>query len=92
MGRDDKACPACGRFFSSVLCPRCGFSGAPSGFASGCPVCGYSEPPRSGAPSAGGPGRSAMRERPIRPLPLWIWLAALAALVLAVAALAGTLA
>lgn len=33
-----------------------------------------------------------MRERPIRPLPLWIWLAALAALVLAVAALAGTLA
>lgn len=90
MGRDDKACPACGRFFSAVRCPRCGFSGASSSFVLGCPVCGYSEPPRSDAASEG--ESPATRERPARPLPLWIWLAALGALVLAVAALAGTLA
>ena len=44
VGRDERACPECGRFFSAVRCPRCGFSGSAGKFADGCPVCGYSMP------------------------------------------------
>ncbi|MDR2601552.1 MAG: zinc-ribbon domain-containing protein [Spirochaetaceae bacterium] len=35
-------CPKCGRFFSSIKCPKCGFYGAASDFSDGCPKCGYS--------------------------------------------------
>jgi uncharacterized membrane protein YvbJ len=37
-----KVCPGCGRFFSDVRCPRCGRTGQPEEFTSGCPDCGYS--------------------------------------------------
>jgi predicted RNA-binding Zn-ribbon protein involved in translation (DUF1610 family) len=39
-----KSCPHCGRFFSSVRCPVCGFSGDDGLFQTGCPLCGYSDP------------------------------------------------
>ncbi|TVR59022.1 MAG: zinc ribbon domain-containing protein [Spirochaetaceae bacterium] len=38
---DAKVCPGCGRFFSSVRCPRCSFSGEADLFVFGCPNCGY---------------------------------------------------
>jgi len=44
-----KSCPGCGRFFDSVRCPKCGFSGTEKNFAHGCPSCGYSAPPGKGA-------------------------------------------
>ena len=34
-------CPSCGREFSSVRCPECGFSGESEKFLHGCPGCGY---------------------------------------------------
>jgi hypothetical protein len=40
--QDAKCCPGCGRSFSSVKCPSCGFTGEANAFGSGCPVCGYS--------------------------------------------------
>ena len=40
---DAKECPKCGRVFSSVVCSSCGYSGAGSEFASGCPKCGYAD-------------------------------------------------
>jgi RNA polymerase subunit RPABC4/transcription elongation factor Spt4 len=40
--RDSKNCPQCGRHFTSVLCPSCGFVGNESQFREGCPSCGYS--------------------------------------------------
>jgi ssDNA-binding Zn-finger/Zn-ribbon topoisomerase 1 len=45
-----KSCPQCGRFFASVRCPKCGFTGRDEEFARGCPACGYSAAPpaRSG--------------------------------------------
>ena len=36
-----RVCPTCGRFFSSVRCPRCGFTGMVSAFTHGCPKCHY---------------------------------------------------
>ena len=40
--QDAKNCPGCGRSFSSVKCPACGFVGQAALFGEGCPVCGYS--------------------------------------------------
>ncbi|MDR0601379.1 MAG: zinc ribbon domain-containing protein [Treponema sp.] len=76
VARDAKACPRCGRFFASVRCPACGYAGAESRFAGGCPVCGYS--------SAGG-ARNRLSgpkkpSRPAGPLPLWIYLFSVLAL------------
>lgn len=34
-------CPHCGKFFASIRCPKCGFSGDDDTFNDGCPVCGY---------------------------------------------------
>lgn len=36
-----KVCSYCGKFFSSVRCPKCGNTGNTSEFESGCPKCGY---------------------------------------------------
>lgn len=40
----DERCPSCGKFFASIRCPKCGFTGDQGVFLSGCPVCGYSAP------------------------------------------------
>jgi len=47
VGDNSKTCPYCGRFFASVRCPACGFSGEDSLFVNGCPSCGYSASPAS---------------------------------------------
>ena len=39
--RDAMICPQCGRFFASVRCPECGFTGTHKEFKKGCPSCGY---------------------------------------------------
>ena len=36
-----KTCPSCGKTFTAIRCPRCGFEGGARQFASGCPACGY---------------------------------------------------
>ncbi|MFA6507973.1 MAG: zinc ribbon domain-containing protein [Treponemataceae bacterium] len=45
VSRNAHRCSACGRHFSSILCPKCGFSGSEALFSAGCPSCGYSAPP-----------------------------------------------
>jgi len=50
VGSEIKTCPHCGRYFASVRCPECGYSGPDEMFGNGCPMCGYSAPP---PPSAG---------------------------------------
>jgi predicted RNA-binding Zn-ribbon protein involved in translation (DUF1610 family) len=64
-----KRCPGCGRYFSSVRCPACGFAGEEDLFTGGCPVCGYSAP---GGPA--GQGGSGKRETRDGPLPWWVYL------------------
>jgi predicted ATP-dependent serine protease len=39
--RNSERCPHCGKFFSSVQCPRCGHEGEGRTFEAGCPSCGY---------------------------------------------------
>lgn len=47
VGQDTKSCPGCGRSFSSVKCPSCGFVGEATLFTEGCPVCGFFSQPFS---------------------------------------------
>jgi uncharacterized membrane protein YvbJ len=80
VGRDEKACPRCGRFFASVRCPACGFAGEEKLFASGCPACGYSAPGGGITPD----NAETLREKkvPSGPLPLWVYIFSVAALLL----------
>ncbi|MEI6874795.1 MAG: zinc ribbon domain-containing protein [Spirochaetota bacterium] len=64
-----RICSHCGRFFSSVKCPKCGSSGKASEFRFGCPVCGYAE----GMNAAPEPLKAPPEMAP--PLPLWTWIA-----------------
>jgi hypothetical protein len=62
VSRHDKRCPSCGKTFTAVKCPRCGFEGGAKRFAGGCPVCGYLNivPPES---PDGGPRKPPARKR-----------------------------
>jgi uncharacterized membrane protein YvbJ len=44
-------CPSCGRVFTAVRCPECGFEGRASEFVQGCPSCGFMEQKKAEAPS-----------------------------------------
>jgi uncharacterized membrane protein YvbJ len=72
-----KSCPQCGRFFASVRCPKCGFTGKDEDFVRGCPVCGYSAAPGTVPHKAGGnPKRNVQGARPREragTLPFWIY-------------------
>lgn len=69
--RNSRRCPHCGKFFSSVQCPRCGHQGEGRTFDAGCPSCGYLRFPETtlsrfgvrrsrGSGSAGSPGSPAL--------------------------------
>jgi predicted amidophosphoribosyltransferase len=68
--KDARICPRCGRFFSSVKCPKCGHVGMPDDFSFGCPVCGYA--------LAANPSPEPIKPQslPAPPLPWWAFLAA----------------
>ena len=88
VSRDQHACPKCGRFFASVRCPACGFSGEEKLFAKGCPSCGYSAP--KAAPKARNAkqrGRAKPPKIAAGPLPLWVYVVSAAALLFVLAAL-----
>ena len=72
--KDARICPRCGRFFSSVKCPRCGYVGKADDFAEGCPDCGYAE--------AAKPNPEPMRPMAVEAPPIPWWAFAAAALVI----------
>jgi hypothetical protein len=62
------SCPSCGRMFTAVRCPECGFEGRASEFAGGCPSCGFmeqkkAEPSPARAPRSAPTSRSPRRVR-----------------------------
>lgn len=54
-------CPSCGRYFTAIQCPRCGFRGEEKDFAQGCPRCGYMKISRPSAAAGGGRSTRAAR-------------------------------
>ena len=86
MGRDTKVCPYCGRIFTSVLCPKCGFSGDPERFRTGCPVCGHSGD--FNAPGSFATPEIQAPKEPAPPVPVFMWIVAVVALGAALVALA----
>ena len=82
--RSARRCVSCGRMFSSVLCPKCGFSGAEGLFSAGCPVCGYSAPSRGAGVEPRPPSPEAAV--PVGALPVWVYALTVLGLVLVVVA------
>jgi hypothetical protein len=65
VGARTDRCPACGKVFAAVRCPKCGYEGKPSDFGRGCPVCGYLASGEAG-PTKRSPSR-ARSEFPLSP-------------------------
>jgi RNA polymerase subunit RPABC4/transcription elongation factor Spt4 len=66
VSHSQKVCPSCGRTFTAVKCPQCGFEGGAKQFARGCPQCGYLNvlpPTGDGAGARGGGSKSRSRVR-----------------------------
>ena len=77
VGRDQKNCPNCGRFFAAVRCPSCGYTGSDEMFQGGCPMCGYSAPPPPDSKNAK-PDKKKKKPSWIsgssEPLPAWTYI------------------
>jgi uncharacterized membrane protein YvbJ len=74
-------CPGCGRFFTSVRCPKCGFSDDEGSFKNGCPSCGYSMPPSDNKKSP------QKYDNTTDSLPIWVYILTAAAFTGVLAAL-----
>ena len=85
--RDAMICPHCGRFFASVRCPACSFTGTHKEFKNGCPSCGYAinsdgesvqkttavQKKSVKTKKLRRKGRKKQRRSDADPLPLWIY-------------------
>ena len=56
-------CPACGRFFSAVRCPSCGFMGSVMAFKNGCPKCHYAMTEEDIYGPDGAPGSKSKKKK-----------------------------
>ena len=64
--RNSRRCPHCGKYFTSVQCPRCGHQGDSRSFEAGCPSCGYLRLPQTTLTRIRGrSGREGMRGSPV---------------------------
>ena len=88
VGDSAKTCPYCGRYFASVRCPACGFSGEDKLFTNGCPSCGYSASPSS-APKTAKTKRTRAKKKPLpaEPLPILVYIISVIALLVVLAIL-----
>jgi ribosomal protein L37E len=82
--RNTQTCPRCGRYFASVRCPACGFTGEEGLFKGGCPVCGYSAS-REKAPSW--PEKKKPEKTAVGALPWWVYFLTIIALICVVVVL-----
>jgi rubrerythrin len=77
VAQNEKACPHCGRYFASVKCPSCNFTGESKDFTQGCPRCGYALPKETYS-KQNTKGKNTIHDS----LPFWVYLVALLLLVL----------
>ncbi|HUH45214.1 MAG TPA: zinc ribbon domain-containing protein [Treponemataceae bacterium] len=77
VAQNEKACPHCGRYFASVKCPSCNFTGESKDFTQGCPRCGYALPKETYS-KQNTKGKNTINDS----LPFWVYLVALLLLVL----------
>ncbi|MDR3325483.1 MAG: hypothetical protein LBS82_05835 [Spirochaetaceae bacterium] len=76
IAASEKRCPQCSRYFSSIRCPKCGFTGQEEQFLGGCPGCGAAKT------------RSVKKAPPPKPeLPTWAYAVAIGVMVLALSLL-----
>jgi predicted ATP-dependent serine protease len=62
--RNTVRCPTCGRYFTAIQCPQCGYRGSEEDFTGGCPTCGYMRPREVGADERGvASGRGKVRKK-----------------------------
>ncbi|MCL2277046.1 MAG: zinc ribbon domain-containing protein [Treponema sp.] len=73
VGSEVKQCPYCSRFFASIRCPMCSFSGPDRMFMNGCPMCGYSAPTTQGKNTKMKPPPKTYQSA--EPLPFWMYIA-----------------
>ena len=89
-------CPKCGRFFASVHCPQCQYTGEHALFKDGCPNCGYAVHKNTDSADVSPARRETEPARKKKkkahayksrengdPLPVWIYIAVLMLLVIA---------
>lgn len=83
--QNDISCKKCGKFFSAVRCPSCGKTGTADVFTNGCPKCGYAFDK--------GINQKTTTTKPYLvkpntvgndPLPVWIYIVTIAAVLLIV--------
>jgi len=67
VSSDVKSCPRCGRYFASVRCPACEYSGPDEMFGGGCPMCGYSAPVSPKVPAAKAKAPRAKKHHSVPP-------------------------
>lgn len=73
--QNDRVCTHCGKFFASVRCPSCGFTGVSKLFRDGCPACGYAVFTDRRSRSGGYTEEIKKAKRgDTDPLPWWIYL------------------
>lgn len=72
--QNEKSCPHCGRYFASVKCPSCNYTGNSREFTKGCPNCGYAmETERNGS--------TIKKQGKTDSLPFWVYLVAFVLLI-----------
>ena len=76
VGSEAKLCPYCGRYFSSIRCPNCEYSGPDRMFQNGCPLCGYSAPAKKDPKSKPIREKQPSYSKPAEPLPFWTYIVA----------------
>jgi uncharacterized membrane protein YvbJ len=76
--RNASRCSRCGRYFASVRCPQCGFTGEEKRFAQGCPVCGYCEAGREPDRLTQTPSKHSFTK--LENLPRWVYIVSAAGL------------
>lgn len=69
-----KKCGHCGKFFSSVRCPKCGKTGHQSLFMGGCPICGYASSFSSGKSVEQTNKKQVKKDFVNDSLPVWLYI------------------